>query len=707
MGTRRQEDRQVKRALEQLDKMVGRQDAEGAVTALLGLPQGQRSSAHVSAVAALFGREVNSAHDRGAWNRLAQCAGWAEREPGLVDDAWALWPLFWGCARSSQWQRAERLWQQIRAPLDRRARGVVAIVDAWLAARGSADAAGLAGIELPALPGADRLGHDRPAARSREVAPSAAPRTVEEIESIAIEACATRPWRGFAELVSAWIRDASGSVRTGICVVAGQLAARELLQRVRAAQRSQREDGAAGAGRGVVAREVYEPAALLARIVQAATPPELAGESLLAFRLALSAIGEEGLRGEDLAVQLSEIARAALCYPAHRPLVGRALVHTAIHPEACKAMLGLFEELVVRAPDIAVCVKAARVWDRALDPDDDRAAPIPGWLCRGLDEATRHPAEGLAWLRDADLASRQELLEVVGARLPTEQAADLVDRLWQGADEPLRRALSEVVRNLIARSSRLGRSISAVPSRQELRKLVREVEHQLGPVPPEIRALLREAHEPEVRSGLYAMLGGLVDEPSMSQAAVDLWGRFEARVLPYSEQFLVLALGLAGRPAERRMLVDRYLAGRSDIDSRLEVLPLLKERRDRSIARAVQNRLLSEFRDDVEALARGLDLAVQGGAPKPLQRALAAALVDGHRNQPGPRTSLVHKMLPQASRLARLAATGRAKPAGPRKAGTARRKSGSERSARSDRTEADRRSAADATIDSRQKEIQF
>ncbi len=687
MGSRRQQERQHKRAIEHLTKMMEREDAEGAVAVLLRLPSEERDE-RVAGVAALLAREIGKAHDRAAWDRLAQCAAWVEREPRLVtavareDGAAvaAIWPLFWGCARSAQWERAERQWARIRSELVRRAPELVAALDVWVSARGRPDQHALAQLVIPELPAGDpRLGYE-PVGRARELAPPSVPRSAGEVERAVIAACATRPWRRFADLMVDWIRQTSGAARTSIAVLAGQLAMRELLQRACAGPQlgpppgasSARSAGKAGpsgrearAGRSGHERAVREPARLLVQVIRATSADDLAGEALLAFRVLLTQVPRRGLEAGELARDLVGVARVILRYPQHRSLVAHVWVHTPVLASACKSVLELCEDLTAVAPDVAVCAKAARVWLRAkeMENENDDVTP-PDWLCRGFGQAFERPAEILAWLRDAEQACRQEMLDFVRRKLPIEMGADLVDRAWQGADEPLRQDLCGIVRALLARSGQRGRASRGVPSMAALLALVHQVESSEGRrAHREIRSLLNAAQgDPEIRQVLFDMLEDMVDhECAVSPAAAELWRRFEQRLLPYSEAFLAIALSVARTSQERRSAVERYLGGRKDIESRLEVLRHLAGTGDRALARAVEGRLVAGYRDDVEALARGFGYAFANGAPASLYRALAAALVEADSAHPGQRSDMVEKLL-RSARLLLAPRGGRGEP---------------------------------------------
>ena len=228
--------------------------------------------------------------------------------------------------------------------------------------------------------------------------------------------------------------------------------------------------------------------------------------------------------------------------------------------------------------------------------------------------------------------------------------ADVVDALWGavgttgGTDEGLCGELAKMVLRLLERqqSARRDPAGSFKMGRQFIVSLADEMGFDLSEVPDDlIKFALDET--PEGRE-IQRQLGSVapLDARQLDDTEKALWARFGERVLPYEIDFLEIALCLERSPAKRKQLVARFLGTRDDIVVQLELIREAHNTERTRAQNALQRQVLEQHAADPVALARGLKMTREEGAPFKLQRPLATMLLAAVEN------SQVTDQVPQA-----------------------------------------------------------
>jgi hypothetical protein len=494
--------------------------------------------------------------------------------------------------RARDFARAGRTWKFLVESVTARAPALARAIASWIDGQGRIDSDTLAQLNLdvlPALAAPDpRLGIEIPA-RPR-LAPPAAPVSAEQAEGALFALFATQPLPAVADTLRTWLDRATPELAKALRTRAGGLAMRELLLH-------------AGSGTSLAL-----PARLLARISEG-EEDALAREILLATQLLLPAVVAKTARKDE---RESVQALAA------------ALVRTTQLKECAEAMARDFARIPELASlALAICEGALSsaaslpddrlfsLWEQTLHlnvpphethSEDQLSFPGPTWLQAASREVCKRGKALAAYLNKLDFSLRGKLLDSLVWGQPTEIVADIVDALWTGASENVRRDLSYVLPDLVDLSEKT--SLTALAGSRTFSDLA---------------ALDRIASEANKADP---------DLPFIAAGGLSLWRRFGPRALPYCVELLPFALSQASQPRQRIEVVTAYVGSRTDIEAWLEVLRELSmgdaEMLPSLIAETCRL-MLDRFRDDRIALARALNQAMGSHASFTVIKTLAHA----------------------------------------------------------------------------------
>ena len=611
MGRPDKRERQERRAGEEIDRALGRHDAERAVTALLAIPREQRELL-VPRVAAAYRGAVLQAQADGAWSRLVFWAARAEQEPRLLAAAggeaedWTVhWALFWGAVRCREWKRADLLWSTLSGKAVGPAPALAQAIGALLAGHGTVAEAAIAGLPAALLaPSTQEPPRPRPM-----LAP---PDSAEQAEAAVLRCHVAQPFNELASTVQRWAVRASPSVAAAVRATTARLALRELLASVL----GKRPWAAAEAGR-----------LFAGMVIDSGAPNEFAAGALLAFRL-------WARRPEDAGLQAA--AMAATAYAEHRTVVVGWLTQQSFDARSRPLALSMAERLV-RMPEKtapALWAKAFHLWASG------HAGPTeaPSWLVEGLERALRDRRAVAEWARDAAFKDLGNAVGPAVEALPPPLAERLLDAAWELADETKRERIANEFEVLLDRV----RSTAAIVRRIAQGKV----------------------DEDDFFDRAMESFGEDEDGP-LPPAALLLWRRWEDRLVPISIDFLEIALREAQSFNARCTLVHAHLAGRSGIEAYLKAFDVMSCPDGKRLEAHYHARMLERFALDVPSLARAFRRFLGDHGPSKLVADLASALLEADDARPGPRTEHEQMAIAMARRLTR---RGRPKPpARPRK----------------------------------------
>jgi hypothetical protein len=571
--------RQHRQWLEEARKYQKRGDLDGMLSALLRLPPPLREELLPSA-ASLFRQAVREQHRRGAWSTLGTQAMRADAEPGLVErgvaaeEAWATyWPLVWAAGRARDWERARRLWQPLTGPARAHASLLARTMEGWLSSEGN-PAPELIAPALERLPPVDeRLGMEPPSQRV-SLPP---PRSLQEVEGALLALCALEPFPVFASRAEAWARAAPTEVARAVWELAGQLAARELWLRV-----------AEGKGHAALA----EPASLLARAVREGGAPEaLSAPTLQALRVVAAGLARTVISRIEDAEPLCTLAQAAALQPSAQPWVVQAVSALRFEGAALPRALGLYQELLARMANTPLWARAFRAWGE----QSPEAPNAPGWLQEGLGRLVATQASSLlSWLGGAVPSERRELIQRVASTCAPELVESWVEACWEGANEELRRELSEAVGILLDRS--------------RMKQGGRQLERLL-------RGVRNMENEERMRRGVVGALEQVYSSMKLTGDGLRIWRRFAPRVLTYQVEFLEEAVRHASSDAEAWDAAVRYLEAHPGDTGHLEAIRTMEASGQEALARRILERWLERRAAQVLALAEAVMAAGRMNTP--------------------------------------------------------------------------------------------
>ncbi|WNG56892.1 hypothetical protein F0U59_20585 [Archangium gephyra] len=607
--------RQHRQLLEEARKYQKRGDVEGMLSALLRLPPPLREELLPSG-AALFRQAVREQHRRGSWGALGTQAVRADAEPSLVErgvppeEACATyWPLVWAAGRARDWERARRLWQPLTGPARAHAPLLAGAMDDWLSSEGSPAPERIAPALEHLSPVDSLLGIEPPSQRV-SLPP---PRSLEEVEGALLALCALEPFPVFASRAEAWARAAPAEVARAVWELAGQLAARELWLRA-----------AGGKGHASFA----EPASLLARAVREGGASEaLSALTLQALRVAAAGLAQPVVSRLEDAEPLCTLAQAAALQPSAQPWVVQAVSGLRFEGAALPRALGLYQELLPRSMSAPLWARAFLVWCK----QNPEALNAPGWLQEGLGRLAATEASSLlSWLGGAVPSERMDLIECVASTCAPGLVESWVDVCWEGANEELRRELSEAITILLGRSRtkqggrQLERLLRGVRNLEDAERMLMEVEGAME----------------QVYSSMKLTGDGL-----------RIWRRFAPRVLTYRVEFLEEAVRHASSDAEAWAAAVRYLEAHPGNTGYIEALRTMEVLDREALARRTLERWLEGRAANVLALAEAAVAAGRMNTPckylhpvlEAFMQALAEQLPASHAPVVEQAQTLAHK----------------------------------------------------------------
>ena len=592
------EDKRVRRAREQIDKALARQDVELAVDAVMALDKAARKPL-LTLVSPLLRRRLPDLQQARAWARLHTLAARAEQEPRLLtqeaDDAAlaaARWPLFLACMRARDFARAGRYWQSLADYVASSAPGLARALRAWIDGQGQIDSSCLADLALDRMPGLAALDPclaTQAPSRPRPALP-AAPASTAQVEDALCSLFATQPLSIVTDTLRAWLDNAPTPLAKALRTQAGSLATRDLLFR-------------ASAGTSLA-----EAGQALARMAEGAAD-DLAEGLLLATRLLIvSVLTQKARPGEAEAL---EAVVAALVRTTELEGVVDILAHDLARvPGMAFLALHICQGVLSRA-DTLPGERLFALWAQALDlnaPHDDvdeddlLNSPGPAWLQAATRMVCKRGKALAAYLDEIEPAARDDLLDDLVWGQPCELVVDLIDAVWNDASEGTRRVLAATIPTLITMAE--DASMDRLAGSRSL--------GQLAAI--ERIASAAAAADPDLP---FLGAGGLV-----------LWRRLGPRALPYHVGLLPFALSQARHADQRIASVKAYIGDRTDIEAWLEAMRELARGDSEILPPLIDetSRLMIErFWDDRIALARGLAYAARFGAPWRHLRTLAHA----------------------------------------------------------------------------------
>ena len=227
-------------------------------------------------------------------------------------------------------------------------------------------------------------------------------------------------------------------------------------------------------------------------------------------------------------------------------------------------------------------------------------------------------------LGDIDVKKRGDVLDAISGLLPIEVGEAIVDGVWDGSTQPVRRDLGALLEDLIDRTQFEDFTSS------QLRRLSRA-----GP-----------------GSDLEAFLIGAQREyegADFSKPAQRLFERHEAQLLTLDMNFLGMALEGAPTHDAARQKVDRYVSGKGVV-ARLEAAAVATSTGFTQLAMELEGRVLLDFADDAKTLAEAFHAVRRLGAPKNTERCFGQALLRAYEANPVPGDSINRAV--EAARLA-------------------------------------------------------
>jgi hypothetical protein len=656
----------ARHAERRLHEGLARGDIVGVATRLLQLSPSERGP-FMGAVARMVRGEIAQAQHKGTWHQLTYWAARYEREPGLVEagasDGEGLaahWALFWGCARAGEWRRAGLHLVEVREPLAARAPALALALSqyvknlgqlepllgpdlwAWMpktSLPGLAEGQGACARSGPGVGSSEEGGARNPPRDARSLRRMGPPPTnLEDVERALLDCYRTTVFSRFQATVLDWLGRVPASHQRALRLLAVPLAVHVQLER----STSPSANG----------HRSWVPAAFAGRLIcEEDAPPELAEEALLLFRMLSAELARaipKGQKGESRREEiqaLASVAEAAMLYPQHRRLVEAALAHGApvealLGAGASRILLPIFERLLRIEASVPLWRRALQLWYLAHEKEKTKRLPPPRWLDEALERLLKTPEKWVSWLRGRTPDERSEDLAAFSELLSVPLCADLVDVLWGavgttgGTDEELCGELAKMVLRLLERqqSARRGPAGSFKMGRRFIVAIAAEMGFDLSEVPDDLIQFALDG-TPEGRE-IQRQLGSAapLDPSQLDDTERALWARFGERVLPYEIDFLEIALCLERSPAKRKQLVARFLGTRDDIVVQLELLRDAHNAERPRAQNALQRQVLEQHAADPVALARGLKMTREEGAPFKLQRPLATMLLAAAAN---------------------------------------------------------------------------
>ena len=605
MEAETQEQRLLRKAREGLAAGLKAGIAAQATSNLLRLPEDERG-AMVGAVGALFRSEVAKAFAAGRWSGVHEWAPRVEAEPRLLSagapadptgGVEARWMLLWACIRARDWGRARVHLDGLRPVLPAR---LLAALEVLVLTSGAPGPEALALFGLPALPAPDpRLGYDRP--RQPKAPPLPAPQSAGEVEARTLACFARGDWEGFRTTVERWLLEVQAPLRGPLSSLSSRLAVRELLR---------------GAGS---TRSLAGPARWIVRCCTAnGALPELEETVALALRLFVSAL-PAAVESRSDSETLLEVGGAAARFPALREQVVGTLLAKKFTVEASAAALRLTELFLEAGPEPRLLLRALRLlFLRPPAPEEG----LPAGLRKPFAAALAQGSALRAAVLELSGGSRAQSLMIACELAPLDQAEQLLELLWPGADAGLLSLLENTFADLLDRAQRSGnlgsRGKAGAQSQEMLRRMARSMGTNFS------KAELDRLLDSPMGDALRQDLEGDATSTPVSRA---LWSRFAERLLPRGVRFLALALEESKGAEQNQRALARFLAGRTGA---VEILQAMRDATVQGYTFAeelLEDELHRRYQRDPDQLAAVLLAADRMGAPPDLMRDLARTLL--------------------------------------------------------------------------------
>ena len=312
--------------------------------------------------------------------------------------------------------------------------------------------------------------------------------------------------------------------------------------------------------------EAWAPLSLAARLAEAAPSPEAARPEVLELlRLTLPAAAGAGDRPPREV--LHAVIRLGARDAALRPMVLSAVATMAPTPAEWRARVALLRTVYESSREVEAWSGALMAY--FLRPDTDDEMDPESWITSGLSALLA--SGGLAaWLLRRS-PERDHVLEAVFDLMAAEDFERLCDQLWERADEPLRVMLSKWMAELIE-------------------------------------------EDPLAAFGGRLMEAGMLLGP-LKAAQRAMFLRQQGRMLPYSEDFLRLALGRTASEADARDAVARFVGGGGTIHRWLLALRLLQQSGRMIQGDHLLEDIIARYAGDASSLAEAVLWIASHGAP--------------------------------------------------------------------------------------------
>ncbi len=258
--------------------------------------------------------------------------------------------------------------------------------------------------------------------------------------------------------------------------------------------------------------------------------------------------------------------------------------------QVARALVPLYREAVERCYSIPLWAKAAELWDVAFC--DGSSTPADRWLEAGARRALRCASELAAWLRRAPASTRGRFLEVLSAHLA--EAEPVLDALWE-LEPNLRQEVAGAYFELIERLRDSPARLAKLRQMAELLKAAGEADDDQ----------LLDALEQLSDSGALPL----------KPAGIALFRRIHAKALPHEPRLMLIAAELLDEGpllAAGRALI----SGGAPIDGCLFAVKVVAiEAGYCAAALSLLNETLKRFAREPTMLAAGIRHALRQGFP--------------------------------------------------------------------------------------------
>ena len=271
--------------------------------------------------------------------------------------------------------------------------------------------------------------------------------------------------------------------------------------------------------------------------------------------------------------------------------------------EVARALAPLYREAVERSYTVSLWAKAAEVWDVAFC--DGSFTPADTWLEAGARKAVRSAPELAGWLRRATSETRARFLEVISAHLA--EAEPLLDSLWD-LEANFRKELAGTYFELIERQRE---STARLAKLRQIAKLMKAEEAEA--VDDELLDALEELSDPSFA-------------PPLKQSGIELFKRIHGKAIPYEPRLMLIASELLEE--DELLAVGRALIlGGAPIDGCLFAVKVAAiEAANPAAAMSLLNEALKRFAGEPATLAAGIRHALRQGFPDDYLARIWAAL---------------------------------------------------------------------------------